>query len=202
MSPLRIYRVVLPASKRAILPAARGADQSAWDQGRDDSPCAALELVYQAEGPLEGLVADEYRGGTPGQPAGGHRWWGLLHRTHHVHGSLRHDPWAWAIERRADTCDAYVVCLTEVHVEGRSPQSNLVDPCSILTADADYETRDPTRGDSHRPAKSSTTSGRLLVTTAESRTGWFEPQPFVTGVYELTVGGASSSGTTCKAPTA
>lgn len=114
--------------------------------------------------------ADEFRGGTPGRPVGPGVWWGLLHRTYHGPGGvLKHDPWAWVLRQHHNDGGhgqdaSFHVQLSRVVVEGRSPQSNVFDPCSIV--DVGQE---------------------LWVTTAESEKGWFEPQVFRTGVYRLRI---------------
>lgn len=151
----------------------------------------------------------EFRGGTPGMAAGPGAWWGLLHRTcrrrtlglpaarlqetlgavrsrrralfgrYHSGGSLRHDPWAWCIRRRGGEDGggegAFEVGMSPVGVVGRDPTSLIFDPCSIV----------PERALAEGRAGEAETG--LLVTTAESPRGWFEPQPFRSRVYRLLV---------------
>ena len=189
------------------------------------TPIAVGDVEPMAAGAVEPIVVgdvaqigrgappdDEYRGGTPGRPAGRGVWWGLLHRTHMQGGRLVHDPYAWCVRRHS--CGlahghGFVARLTPVEVRGRPLSSCVLDPCSIFEC-SNFEgmrrrarerrrssageeaacTRSVRNGDDDDDQPDSEEESEelaLLVTTAESEKGWFEPQAFRTGVWRLVV---------------
>ena len=183
----RVYRVALSGKNLTFLPpCTSGGDEAApasdelllvhWFRplrvyrvtlpaGRGNDEFVGLQRIFASPGAFRD--DDELRGGTPGRPAGNGTWWGLLHRTHHARGTLIHDPWAWVVYRTAG--NGFGVKFSEVAVCDRDKHSRILDPCSIVAAEG--------------------ASDSLLVTTAESEKGWFEPQAFLTCSYSLAVRG-------------
>ena len=97
----------------------------------------------------------------------------------------------WSLDRWG----AFDIGLSEANVTGRPADSHIFDPCSIFEADGVTVAGDqPAFAPSHSDDAEACVDGEvrasvtgLLVSTAESRAGWFEPQPFVTGLYRLTL---------------
>ena len=214
--PLKVFKVTLPADGEepyarleclysapppppsgvrggGLVVDTKGVLQGTGPRGDDDAAndaAAARRAVPEgsADHPqMEGPRANEFRGGTPGRPAGPGVWWGLLHRTHMWPGGrLRHDPWAWVVRRvvSADgTGTRFEASLSRVEVSGRPPTSHVFDPCSILPLPVPPS--GPSGAASQARGAASPVATMCLVTTAESESGWFAEQAFCTGVYRL-----------------
>ena len=186
--PLRVYRVTLPddpteefATLECIF--AEGEDADTHGATAEDGSHAEAPIEI-GDAPARDARADEFRGGTPGRPAAPGTWWGLLHRTHFKGNTLRHDPFAWVVRRTPGT-SSFAARLTKVEVRGRPATSNVLDPCCVIDGEARPTKTGAADADAEGAADADVDDHELWVTTAESETGWFEPQEFRTGVWRL-----------------
>jgi hypothetical protein len=165
--PLRVYRVGLPEDQPTESFATL---ECIYAEGEGSSSGSGLDPEGR-ERPraLDAVPGDQLRGGTPGRAAGPGVWWGVLHRTHHLPGGvLRHDPFSWVLRRFG--ASTFSVHLAPVETRGRPPTSNILDPCCIVEGTSESGNGTP-----------------LFATTAESESGWFSEQAFVTGVWQLSI---------------
>ena len=184
--PLRVYRVGLAdgavdgfASLECIF--VEGQEGAPPHQTIGSGQAPPIDIGDAALPPRDVAARDEeFRGGTPGRPAGEGVWWGLLHRTWFVNGTLRHDPYAWVVRRSGA---AFTASLTRVQVVDRPSDSNILDPCSLVEGNAGegdtLVNTIPVEDEAPAP---------IFCTTAESESGWFSPQQFRTGVWQLVIG--------------
>ena len=127
-----------------------------WERG---AAPGGWRLLWAADGPGDAGL----RGGTPGYPCGGGRFYGFGHRTIGAGWDVRHVPFAWTLDVSGEAP------ALETRPLGGS-RAAIVDPTCVVERD-----------------------GRRYLITAESDRPWFVPQRYRTNVYELAGGACQHS---------